>query len=47
MKTRIHDFRRDHNLDDMKGVVRGKYYKLAIATDAVARGYLVRFVPPS
>ena len=31
MKRRTDDLRREYNLDDLKGVVRGKYYKRAIA----------------
>ena len=31
MKRRTDDLRREYNLDDLKGAVRGKYYKRAIA----------------
>jgi hypothetical protein len=31
MKRRSDDLRREYNLDDLKGAVRGKYYKRAIA----------------
>jgi hypothetical protein len=31
MKKRTDDLRREYNLDDLKGAVRGKYYKRAIA----------------
>jgi hypothetical protein len=31
MKRRTDDLRREYNLDDLKGTVRGKYYKRAIA----------------
>jgi hypothetical protein len=31
MKRRTDDLRREYNLDDLKSVVRGKYYKRALA----------------